>query len=136
VPAVAGKHLLGCTFSSAKFPGRAPKDVALLRAFLAPAALEMDDDEAVEKVKMDLKNILAIQGELFFTAFKRHAQAMLQYSVGHAERMTALEWRVKVIPRLALAGNAYRGVGLPDCVKSAEDAAELLMFKMSQPSYA
>jgi oxygen-dependent protoporphyrinogen oxidase len=135
VPAVLKLPILGCTFSSAKFPGRAPKDVALLRAFIAPTHLDLDDEEILEKAKGTLKQVLGIQGEPMFGVFKRHAQVLPQYTVGHPARMAGLDWRVKIIPRLTVAGNAYRGVGLPDCIKSAEDAAELLLAKMAQPSH-
>ncbi len=135
VPAALKKPLLGCTFVSAKFPGRAPKEMALLRAFIAPSHMDLHDEELVEKVKGELKDILGIQGEPLFALLKRHAQVMPQYTVGHAARMAGLDWRIKIIPRLTVAGNAYRGVGLPDCVKTAEDAAELLLAKMAQPSH-
>lgn len=134
VPAAEKKSILGCTFASAKFQNRAPKDMALLRAFIAPTHLDMDEEELLPIVERDVQSMLGIQGSTLFTAFKRHGPVMPQYSVGHAEKMSALDWRVKIIPRLTLAGNAYRGVGLPDCVKNAEDAAALLLEKLSQPA--
>lgn len=136
VPAVSKRAILGCTFSSAKFAGRAPKDEALLRAFISPSFLDRDDEELVEAAKTELTSILGLQGDPLFTSFKRHAQAMPQYTVGHAERVAAVDWRLRAIPRLTVAGNAYRGIGLPDCVKSAQDAAEALVAKLAQPSYA
>jgi oxygen-dependent protoporphyrinogen oxidase len=135
-PSAMKRSILGCTFASAKFQGRAPKDMALLRAFVAPTHMDLDDEELIEKVRGDLKDILGIQGEPLFFSLKRHAQALPQYTVGHVGRIAGMDWRIKIIPRLTVAGNAYRGVGLPDCVKSAEDSAELLLAKMAQPSHS
>lgn len=132
VPGTLKKPLLGCTFASAKFPGRAPKDVAILRAFVHPDFLEMDGEEITQKILGELRLILGIQGEPLFTSFKFHPQSMPQYEVGHVNRVAAVDWRIKSLPRLAVAGNALRGVGLPDCIRSAEDAAELMMIKLGQ----
>lgn len=136
VPAVENNSLLGCTFSSAKFPGRSPREVALLRAFIHPSRLDLEEEILVEKVRGDLAHLLRIKGDPVMAHFKRHSAAMPQYPVGHLDRVAALDWRAKIIPRLTLAGNWQRGVGLPDCVKSGEDAADLLVSKMSQPSHS
>jgi protoporphyrinogen/coproporphyrinogen III oxidase len=135
VPSLAKSPLLGCTFASAKFPGRAPKDKALLRAFVAPTHFNWDEEDILTAVRQELSKWLGAEGEPFFTHFKRYNAALPQYTVGHMGRIAAMEWRVKTLPRLALAGNAYRGVGLPDCIKSAEEAAELLWAKLLQPSH-
>lgn len=131
VPGSLGKPLLGCTFSDAKFPGRAPEGAALLRAFIAPSFLDRDDDELVQAARETLAEVLGLKGEPLFSLVKRHAQAMPQYTVGHVDRIASLDLRLKAIPRFVLAGNALRGVGLPDCVKSAEDAAERLFAALS-----
>src|SRR5262249_7470355 len=116
--------------------GRAPKDVALLRAFVAPTHLGLAEELLMTKVLGEVKAALGIRGDPLFTSFRRHGPVLPQYEVGHMERIAALDWRVKIIPRLASAGNAYRGLGRPDCIRSAEEAAELLMAKMAQPSHS
>jgi oxygen-dependent protoporphyrinogen oxidase len=128
VPSREGLSLLGCTFTHVKFANRAPEGVALLRAFVGEAALAGRDDRELERqVRADLRRLLDITAEPFSITTWRHARSMPQYAVGHLERVTEIERRAEALPGLALAGNAYRGVGIPDCVHSGEQAAEALL---------
>jgi oxygen-dependent protoporphyrinogen oxidase len=128
VPAIERRAILGCTFSSVKFPGRAPDDHALLRAFLAGSSLLDQDDAAIEAaVRADLRDLLGITTTPLFTTSSRHTQSMAQYNVGHLDRISAIESRLTRHAGLALAGNAYRGIGIPDCIRSGEQAAERLL---------
>ncbi|MBI4396157.1 MAG: protoporphyrinogen oxidase [Elusimicrobia bacterium] len=131
VPAIENKSLIGCSFSSVKFSGRAPEEHVLLRVFLGGESYSkrfanLADPKVIETVLRDLEEILGIQGAPSFASLKRHAFSMPQYTVGHLDRITSIEWRSKTVPRLALAGNAYRGIGLPDCIRSGEEAVERL----------
>jgi protoporphyrinogen/coproporphyrinogen III oxidase len=132
VPAVERRALLGCTFSSVKFAGRAPEGHVLLRAFLAGSSLMgREDTVLVDAVRRDLRDLLGVDQPPLFTSLYRQRQAMAQYDVGHLEHVAAIEADVARHPGLALAGNAYRGIGIPDCVQSGEQAAERLVAVLS-----
>jgi protoporphyrinogen/coproporphyrinogen III oxidase len=128
VPFIEKRSLIACTFSSIKFTGRAPDDQVLLRAFvggaLQPEMLDLEDDEVIKRVESDLGELLAISGRPLFVEMSRWMNSMPQYEVGHLERVAEIETTVKQLPGLVLAGNSYRGAGIPDCIKSGERAAE------------
>ncbi len=127
VPRSEGKRLLAVTFVHNKFPHRAPEDRALLRCFLGsardPAILDVPDDEMLNVVRRELRHILNLTAEPLFTRVYKWKDAMAQYNVGHIERIQAIERACRELPGLALAGNAYHGIGVPDCVRSGADAA-------------
>jgi oxygen-dependent protoporphyrinogen oxidase len=131
VPRAEGRALLACTFSSVKYPGRAPADHVLLRCFfggaLAPRALDADDETLATRAREDLRAALGIAASPVLTRVARWPLAMPQYHVGHLARVEAIEHRVRNLSGLALAGGAYRGVGIADCVRSGEAAAENAM---------
>ena len=127
VPRSEGKKLLAATFMHNKFPYRAPEDRALLRCFFAGKNAEdvwhFADDEIVGIVRNELQKILGLRAEPLFARVYRWKSAMAQYSVGHLERLDRIERLRQQLPGLALAGNAYRGIGVPDCIRSGRDAA-------------
>ena len=131
VPQIERRPIIACTFSSVKYPGRAPAGHALLRAFLGgalnEAVLDADDGALVAAVRPELDQLLAVTGEPLFARVHRYPRAMPQYHVGHAGRAEAIEQAVARLPDLRLAGGAYRGVGIADCVRSGEAAAEALL---------
>jgi oxygen-dependent protoporphyrinogen oxidase len=132
VPNSEGKRMLATTFVHNKFPHRAPEDRALLRCFLGGTrdeqVLQLPDDEILGIVREELGQILGLVAEPQFTRIYRWKGAMAQYNVGHLERLERIEKLRKHLPGIALAGNGYRGVGVPDCVRSGEiAAAEVLM---------
>ncbi len=125
VPFIEKRSLLACTFSSVKFSGRAPDDYVLLRAFAGGALQpEVFDDPRVER---DLHELLGINEKPIFTEIAKWERSMPQYEVGHLDRVTAIENEVKKLPGLTLAGNSYRGAGIPDCIRSGEAAAESMI---------
>lgn len=128
VPAVEKRRILSVSFASRKFAGRAPEGQVVLRTFvggaLQPEVLAHSDAELVEIVLSELRELLGVRGEPRFAAVSRHERAMPQYHIGHLDRVRRIEQLASVHPRLALAGNAYEGVGIPDCVASGERAAE------------
>ena len=130
VPFIEKRSLLACTFSSIKFPGRAPDAHVLLRAFaggaLQPEVFALDDGEMLTRVEDDLRELLGISEPPLFAEVAKWKDSMPQYEVGHLDRVAAIETQVAQIPGLALAGNAYRGAGIPDCIHSGETAAENL----------
>jgi oxygen-dependent protoporphyrinogen oxidase len=131
VPFIERRTLLACTFSSVKFGGRAKTDHVLLRAFvggaLQPDMFALDESEMVTRVKADLSELLGITGEPLFAEVARWERSMPQYEVGHLDRLNVIDQEVGTLPGLALAGSAYRGAGIPDCIRSGETAAEELM---------
>jgi len=120
--------LIACTFSSVKFSGRAPEGHVLLRAFaggaLQPDIFALDESVMAEKVEADLRELLGITTKPLFTEVAKWERSMPQYEVGHLDRITEIENEVSKLPGLTLAGNAYRGAGIPDCIRSGEAAAE------------
>ena len=142
VPRTEGRDLLACTFASVKFPGRAPDGHVLLRGFLGgalqPEALARDDADLIARARRDLRAALGITAEPVLTRLHRHAAAHPQYVVGHAGTVEAIERRLAALPGLHLAGAAYRGVGIADCVRSGETAAEAALTgpaRFSPPAF-
>jgi oxygen-dependent protoporphyrinogen oxidase len=127
VPASEKRNMLACTFVHRKFPDRAPAGIGLLRCFLGGArnaALLNETDEQIEsRVRAELKDILGVTGVPRFVRIHRWQRAMAQYSVGHAARMERIAAAVSQQPGLALAGNAYLGIGVPDCIRAGQQAA-------------
>jgi oxygen-dependent protoporphyrinogen oxidase len=136
VPGVEGRAMLACTFVHRKFLGRTPPGKAVFRAFLGgmknEALLAESDDTLVATVRRELSEILgsrifdpAVEPE--HVQVSRWRRAMAQYSVGHQERMKRITDRLSALPSLRLAGNAYEGIGIPDCIRMGRRAAKELM---------
>jgi len=131
VPRSEGKKLLAATFVHNKFPHRAPDDRALLRCFFAGNNAEgvwpLADDQIIGIVRNELQQILGLRADPLFARVYKWESAMAQYGVGHLERLDRIERLRQQLPGLALAGNAYRGIGVPDCVRSGRDAAKAIV---------
>lgn len=130
VPAIEKRRLIACSFSSVKFAGRAPEGCALLRCFLGggiqPEIYHWDDDALLEAVQREMRDLLGITAPPLFFCLSRHPQSMPQYAVGHPQHVARIRAQLETHRGLLLAGNAYSGVGIPDCVRSGEEAAEQL----------
>lgn len=135
VPAVEGRAMLACTFAHRKFLGRTPPGKAVFRAFLGgmrgEALLAESDEALIATVRRELSEILgaktigpAVEPE--HAQVSRWRRAMAQYAVGHRERMERIAARVAALPGLRLAGNAYDGIGVPDCIRLGRKAAREL----------
>jgi len=143
VPAVEGRTMLACTFVHRKFLGRTPTGKAVLRAFLGgarnEALLEATDAELVATVRRELSEILG-EDVVARTTEPEHAQvtrwrrAMAQYAVGHQARRKEIEARVAQLPGLRLAGNAYDGIGVSDCIRLGRGAAKELVATCGEAS--
>ena len=131
VPRGEGLSLLAGTFSSVKYPGRAPEGCVLFRCFfggvLDEQVLREDGAALIARARAELGTTLGVTAEPVITRVWRHPASMPQYLVGHLARVDAIDRRVALLPGLALAGGAYRGVGIADCVHSGEMAAERLL---------
>jgi oxygen-dependent protoporphyrinogen oxidase len=127
VPRSEGKRMLACTFVHNKFPHRAPSDRALVRCFLGGARdeeiLGWSDQQIEIAVLKELREILWLTAPPLFCRVYKWKGAMAQYGVGHLERLERIERLRQQLPGLALAGNGYRGIGVPDCIRSGKEAA-------------
>jgi len=133
VPEREGLTILGCTFSHVKWPGRAPEGYALLRAFLGGGVLGGRGDAELERlVREDLRKLLGITAAPELSLLARQPHSMAQYRVGHLERVAEMERLTAALAGLALAGNAYRGIGIPDCIRSAEEAVERVIASVEE----
>lgn len=127
VPPGTGSLLLACTFVDQKFADRVPQDGRLVRAFFGGAAadrmMRCGNDEAAAVARLELARILGPMPEPQVTVVRRWPRSLPQYAVGHLERMAAMDARVSTLDGLWLLGNGYRGVGIPDLVRDARNAA-------------
>ncbi len=140
VPRSEGHRVLAATFVHNKFPHRAPEDRALVRCFLGGARdeqiLETSEKEILEIVRGELRQIIALHADPLFARVYKWKSSMAQYSVGHLERLQRIESIRQKLPGLALAGNGYNGIGVPDCVRSGAEAAGKILAEMGMWSSA
>jgi oxygen-dependent protoporphyrinogen oxidase len=131
VPRSENKRLLAATFVHNTFPHRAPDDRALLRCFFAGSNAEniwqLSDETIINIVREELQQIVGLRAAPLFARVYKWKSAMAQYGVGHLERLERIESLRKQLPGLALAGNGYRGIGVPDCIRSGQQAAKELL---------
>ncbi len=140
IPKVENRELTAVTWVTNKFPGRAPEDVALVRAFVGRSgreeAVDLPDPELIELIRRELREILGITAEPIDSSIFRWKRALPQYVLGHVERMREIDERLAGIPGVELAGAAYRGVGIPDCIQSGQQAATRVFERLGVPSPA
>jgi protoporphyrinogen/coproporphyrinogen III oxidase len=131
VPTVEGRSVIASTWASVKWEGRAPAGKAVLRVFFGghrgQHLVDYGDSELIQLARRELGLLVGVSAEPDWTRVKRFVRAMPQYHLGHLERVDRIEQRARRHARFALAGNAYRGVGIPDAVKSGEQAARSLL---------
>ena len=137
VPAIEKRTIMACTFSSVKYPGRAPEKHVLIRAFvggaLQPSLFEQDDRTMENGVRRELSELIGARTAApLFCRIYRHPRSMPLYHLGHLELLGKVEAKLANFPTLALAGNAYRGVGIADCVHGGEEAAEKVLSSLKR----
>lgn len=134
VPLSENRKIMACTFSSLKYPGRAPDDHILLRAFVGgslQAELYRQNDNALETdVRDEIASLLRVTAVPALARVWRHPNSMPQYHVGHESRVKKIESALASFPTLALAGSAYHGVGISDCVRTGEEAAQKVLMQL------
>ena len=137
VPRGEGKRMLAATFVHNKFPHRAPGDRALIRCFFGGTRdsqiLESADEQIVQIARQELQQVLGVTADPGFARVFRWPGSMAQYSVGHLERMERIGRLSGELPGLALAGNAYGGIGVPDCVRSGREAVAAVFEQVPVP---
>jgi oxygen-dependent protoporphyrinogen oxidase len=140
VPAIERRRILAVSFTSRKFAGRAPPGCVQLRTFVGgamqPELAELTEEELLRVVRQELQELLGVSWKPDFAIVARWMRSMPQYHVGHLERVAKIESELQPFARLALAGNAYRGVGVPDAIHSGEQAAEQLARQCAQAKLA
>jgi oxygen-dependent protoporphyrinogen oxidase len=128
VPWKEKRRLLACTFVHRKFPGGAPEGKALVRCFLGGSRdagiLELSEEEVLALVRRELAEILNLCVEPRFARIHRWPSAMAQYVVGHEDRLHGIQSELEKHPGIFLAGNAYTGIGISDCIRTGREAAE------------
>jgi len=131
VPARERRGIIAISFPSVKFAGRAPDEIVTLRIFLggalAPDVYAKDDEELLALARDEAGRLLGARQAPTFARLQRHPESMPQYHAGHALKVLRIEERAGRHAGLALAGNAYHGVGLPDSIHSGEQAADSLL---------
>lgn len=123
VPKKERKFIFGCTWVGNKFDHRVPANMVVLRCFLGGDAIGLTDEAIIDAARSELNNIMGLEAEPVFHNVARWPNSMAQYTVGHAQRVERIEQLTREIPGLHLAGNAYRGIGIPDCVRMGQEAA-------------
>ena len=133
VPAIEKRQILAASFASNKYPGRAPDGQVLIRVFIGgacqPELADLSDERLQAIAVTELAELLQIQGQPLKVGIARWPRSMPQYHVGHTEIVERIETLAWKHPGLALAGNAYHGVGVPHCVRSGELAAERVLIE-------
>jgi protoporphyrinogen/coproporphyrinogen III oxidase len=130
VPSSEGRRITACSWSSTKFNHRAPEDSVLLRVFiggaLAEPLAEQDDAALIALALEELRTIMGITAAPVLAKAYRWNKANPQYDIGHGERINEIDHAVAACPGLHLAGAAYRGAGIPDCIHSGRIAARAI----------
>jgi protoporphyrinogen/coproporphyrinogen III oxidase len=131
VPKKERRRLVACTWVGTKFPHRVPEGRIVARCFLGgmddPGVLAEPDENITAIVASELRDIAGVTARPQFARISRWPRAMAQYTVGHPRRLAEMEARAAAIPGLYLAGNAYEGIGIPDCIRLGRRAAEKIL---------
>lgn len=129
VPRKENYTITACTWTHKKWPHTTPDGKALIRCYVGRAGddsiVDQSDDAIITSVLHDLKRISDISGDPEFYRITRWKDAMPQYTVGHRSRVEKLKRHLDThFPGIVLAGAAYEGIGIPDCIRQGKTAAE------------
>lgn len=131
VPRIEGRDMIAATWTSLKWPYRAPADQLLVRCYVGGVGREeiltRDDEQLVATVRAELKALSGISAEPMYTEVNRWWKGMPQYTIGHLDRLNQLDAALSRYPGLVLTGAGYRGVGIPDCIRDGAIAAERIV---------
>jgi protoporphyrinogen/coproporphyrinogen III oxidase len=131
VPRIEGRDLIAATWTSLKWPHRAPAGHVLIRCYVGgvgrEAILQLDDTELVARVRAELSALCGITAAPSYVEVNRWWKAMPQYTLGHLNRLSQLDAALSRYPGLVLTGAGYRGVGIPDCIRDGALAADRIV---------
>jgi len=124
------KEILGCLFSSSVFPGRAPRGKILLRVLLGgadhPEAVGFSDEKVLDLALSNLKQVLGLREKPEWVRIFRYERAIPQYTIGHLEKLRKIDEILGRFPGFVLSGNAYRGIGINDCIEESKRLAGII----------
>jgi oxygen-dependent protoporphyrinogen oxidase len=126
VPRRERRILTACTFVGTKFPFRAPREKTLLRCFVG-GGNPLDDESLLQSVLEELREMIGLAGPPLFSRVYHWPHSMAQYTTGHRERIRAIEARLRQCTGVHLAGNAFDGIGIPDCIRSGRQLAQSIV---------
>jgi oxygen-dependent protoporphyrinogen oxidase len=136
VPRIEGRDLIAATWTSLKWPHRAPAGHVLIRCYVGgvgrEAVLQLSDDQLVARVRAELAAICGLNAEPTYVEVNRWWKAMPQYTIGHLDRLAQLDAALSRYGGLVLTGAGYRGVGIPDCIRDGALAAGTLVEFLSR----
>jgi protoporphyrinogen/coproporphyrinogen III oxidase len=122
VPLKERRRIVACTWLGAKFGHRAPAGKTLARCFLSG-----EDNPDAMGIHRELCDLTGLRATPVFERVFKWPQSMAQYRVGHAARVAEIQSLTQRTPGLHLIGNAYNGIGIPDCIRSGKQAAERIL---------
>jgi len=135
VPRIEGRKIMATTWTSVKWPHRAPEGKLLMRSFVGgaqqPELADLDDDEILALVRGELKEIVGITAKPEQVWIHRWPQGMPQYTLGHQERLGKIDQYADTLPGLHLTGAGYRGIGIPDCINNARQTGQKVLANLS-----
>lgn len=135
IPKSENRQILACTWSSTKFNHRAPNDDVLLRVFVGGERkddlVSLPDDDLLDLAQSEIADIMGVTARPVVHKIYRWVNGNAQYDVGHLDRVSEIETLAGRIPGLYLTGSAFRGIGIPDCVKSALTTVDLILAQFS-----
>lgn len=133
IPAIERRRILAVSFTSRKFPNRAPEGCVQLRTFVGgamqPEYFQLSDEDTKQLVREELRDLLGVTGTPDFEVVARYPRSMPQYHVGHIQRVARIRALGARYPGLRLAGSSYDGVGLPDSIHSGQQSAEEIVAR-------
>ncbi|MBI5776373.1 MAG: protoporphyrinogen oxidase, partial [Nitrospirae bacterium] len=136
VPRVEQRDLLAATWTSLKWPHRAPASQTLVRCYLGgvgrEAILQEDDRALIRRVREELRSMTGVTGEPAYAEVNRWERGMPQYTLGHLDRLDTIQRSLDRYPGLVLAGASYRGIGIPDCIRDGTDAASAVIRLLTE----
>lgn len=135
VPKTEGMNIIACSFSSHKFSDRTPENYEIIRCFLGGAfhknIVGLNDSRLLELVVKDLETLFKISAGPHTHDIYRYPDSMPQYTIGYSELLEEIRAEMSRYPLLALSGNAYGGVGIPDSIKSGKEAAHYIFRNLT-----